>query len=75
MVRSEASTPLPATQGAYAAAVKLLDPLRQVPLGKLGAEDLDALYAKLEADGKANATICRVPAQHRPRGPRPGRTS
>ncbi len=50
----------PATQGAYAAAVKLLDPLRQVPLGKLGAEDLDALYAKLEADGKANATIRRV---------------
>jgi integrase len=49
-----------ATQGAYAGAIKLLAPLRHVPMGKLGAGDLDSLYAKLEAEGKANATIRRV---------------
>ncbi len=48
------------SQSAYAAAVKLLDPLRDVPLGKLTAEDLDSLYVTLEARGKANATIRRV---------------
>jgi integrase len=35
-------------------------PLHDVPLGKLSARDLDALYASLQAQGKASATIRRV---------------
>jgi integrase len=50
----------PGSQSAYAAAVKLLGPLRNVPLGRLTAEDLDSLYTTLEAKGKADATIRRV---------------
>jgi integrase len=50
----------PGSQSAYGAAVRLMEPLRDIPLGRLTVEDLDSLYVKLEADGKANATIRRV---------------
>jgi integrase len=51
----------PGSRPSYRAAVEIgAKPLHDVPLGKLTARDLDSLYASLEADGKASATIRRV---------------
>jgi integrase len=51
----------PGSRPSYRAAVEIgAKPLHDVPLGKLTARDLDSLYAALEAQGKASATIRRV---------------
>jgi integrase len=51
----------PGSRPSYRAAVEIgAKPLHDVALGKLSARDLDALYAALETQGKASATIRRV---------------
>jgi integrase len=47
----------PGTRLGYQAAMNLCEPLRPIPLGKLTARDLDALYADLARQGKSTAYI------------------
>lgn len=47
----------PGTRLGYESAMKLCEPLRSIPLGKLSARDLDALYADLSRKGKSTAYI------------------
>jgi integrase len=47
----------PGTRLGYESAMKLCEPLRAIPLGKVSARDLDALYAALGRQGKATSTI------------------
>ena len=37
--------------------MRLCEPLRSIPLGKVSARDLDAMYAGLGRQGKATSTI------------------
>jgi integrase len=47
----------PGTRLGYESAMRLCEPLRPIPLGKVSARDLDALYAELGRQGKATSTI------------------
>ena len=50
----------PGTRLGYESATRLCEPLRPIPLGKVSARDLDALYAELGRQGKATSTIRKV---------------
>jgi hypothetical protein len=47
----------PGTRLGYEAAMRLCDPRWPIPLGKVTARDLDALYAELARQGKSTAYI------------------
>ena len=47
----------PGTRLGYESSMRLCEPLRPIPLGKVSARDLDALYAELGRQGKATSTI------------------